>query len=238
MLSLEERMKSYYENRNQTYLIRRMPVLMRLDGRAFHTYTKNFEKPFDERLNASLVGSAVDLLKEIQGAKCAYIQSDETSILITDYDKLETEAWFDYNVQKMVSVASSIFSVNFCLFGGISQTIILPTFDCRAWNIPREDVENYFLWRQQDWNRNSLTMVARTYYSHKELDNKKTPEMHEMLYSKGQNWANYPDRWKNGVFIYKEDGEWIDTRKTKCPRFNELKAREIIRGMVNCDENN
>mgnify|MGYP000347196508 FL=1 len=114
MNSIGERMKNNYESRSQSYLLRRTPIILRLDGKAFHTLAKQvpFEKPFDPNLLDSLEYATIELSKEIQGAKFAYIQSDEVSILITDFDRLETEAWFNYSVQKLTSVASSIFSCN------------------------------------------------------------------------------------------------------------------------------
>jgi len=111
--SLGDRIKHNYENRNRSYLLRRTPVIMRLDGKAFHTLTRNCNKPFDIEFSSAMIYAGHKLLKEIQGAECAYTQSDEISILITDYETLETEAWFDYNVQKMTSVAASVASLAF-----------------------------------------------------------------------------------------------------------------------------
>jgi len=107
------RMKKNYENRSKTFLTKRVPVIMRLDGKAFHTYTNKLIKPFDEGLIEDMADTAISLCSKIQGAKCAYVQSDEISILITDYDKLASEAWFDYNVQKMTSVSASMASGKF-----------------------------------------------------------------------------------------------------------------------------
>ena len=103
-----QRMKDNYESRSHTFLTRRTPVIIRLDGKAFHTYTRNLEKPFDEGLIEDMQLTAKYLCENIQGAKCAYVQSDEISILLTDYDKLDTKAWFDYNVQKMCSISASL----------------------------------------------------------------------------------------------------------------------------------
>jgi len=145
---------------------------------------------------------AIKLCEQIQGAKCAYVQSDEISILITDFDRLTTEAWFDYNLQKIVSISSSIASSNFSLCWG--QAV---AFDSRAFNIPKEEVCNYFIWRQQDWMKNSVQMLARTYYSTKQLHKKKIADMHEMLYEKNINWNDLKNIWKNGTFIYLLENE-------------------------------
>ena len=101
---LGNRMKENYENRTRFKLTRRLPVIIRLDGKAFHTYTKGLEKPFDEGLIEDMAETTRFLCENIMGIKCGYTQSDEISLLITDFDKLETQAWFDYNIQKMLSL--------------------------------------------------------------------------------------------------------------------------------------
>lgn len=205
--SLGDRMKSNYENRSRLYLTRRMPVILRIDGRAFHTLTRRCQKPFDENLSKCMIETAKMICLEVQGAKCAYVQSDEISVLVADYDKLDSGAWFDYNLQKMVSVSAAVATAAFAY---VSERVTdktwlaMATFDSRAFNIPREEVTNYFIWRQQDWTRNSLEMLARAHYSHKQLDKKNGAAMHEMLHEKGVNWADLPDKWKNGTFLSKE----------------------------------
>ena len=195
-MDLGDRMKQNYENRYRTYLTRRTPVIMRLDGKAFHTLTKGCERPFDDDLRGYMINAAMGVLQEVQGARCAYIQSDEINILITDYAKLTTEAWFDYNVQKMVSVAASVCSVAFSKVFGASAH-----FDCRVFNIPAAEVCNYFIWRQKDWERNSLFMFANSLYSAKELHKKGASDIHDMLHDKGENWAYLPSYWKAGTLI-------------------------------------
>lgn len=235
--SLGHRMKSNYEHRNRSYLIRRMPVIMRIDGKCFHTFTQtqNFIKPFSEDLNFLMTQTAIELYKQIQGAKCIYTQSDEINILITDYDTIHTDAWFDYNVQKMCSIGASIatstFNKHYIAFEYKDmnlQNLILANFDCRVFNLPREEVCNYFIWRQQDWVRNSLQMLARNYFSHKELHHKNVQEINEMLHSVGVNWTSLPDKWKNGVFIYNSD----NTVEENCPIFNSVYGRTLIDSLL------
>lgn len=198
--SIGNRMKENYEFRSRAKLIRRIPVIIRLDGKAFHTLTRKCVKPFDENFLDTMTSTALYLCRNIQGAKCAYCQSDEISILVTDYDKLNTDAWFDYIKSKVESISSGMASAHFtthwCYNGDIA------VFDSRAFNVPKEEVCNYFIWRQQDWVRNSIHMYARSLYSHKELQNKNQSDMHEMIHKKGLNWADLPDEWKNGSFIY------------------------------------
>lgn len=194
-----DRIKNNYENRYRNKLTRRTPVIMRLDGKAFHTFTRGMEKPFDARFRGTMGVTALALLREIQGAQCAYVQSDEISILITDYDKFKTDAWFDYNIQKMCSVSASIASVVFS--ANIGERAY---FDCRVFNIPKEEVGNYFIWRYKDWVRNSLSMFAQSFFSQKQLNGKRKADMHEMLHEKGQNWAKLLPIERNGRFIIKD----------------------------------
>ena len=193
---LGDRMKGNYEGRQRMYLTRRTPVIMRLDGKAFHTLLHKAEKPFDMKVISAMQRTAAVLLHEVQGAKCAYIQSDEISILITDFDKLTTAAWFDYNIQKMVSVAAGIASVSFTQFYG--QRGI---FDARVFNIPKEEVINYFRWRYKDWLRNSIQALAQSMFSPKQLHGKKTADMQEMCFQAGRNWNDCKAVEKNGTFI-------------------------------------
>lgn len=195
--SIGNRMKNNYEDRYRIKLTRRMPVIIRLDGKAFHTLTKKCIKPFDPNFRGAMENVGISLLNYIQGAKCIYIQSDEISILLTDFDKLTTDAWFDYNLQKMTSISAAFASVKFSEI--FKQNGF---FDARCFNIPKEEVCNYFIWRQQDWIRNSIQMLAQSHYSHKELHKKNTKDMHEMLHQKEVNWNNLDSVWKNGTFIH------------------------------------
>jgi tRNA(His) guanylyltransferase len=201
--SIGLRMKENYEDRYRFSLTRRTPVIMRLDGRAFHTFTRGCVRPFDLRLSHAMCDTACHLLSEIQGAKCAYVQSDEISILITDFDKLTTDAWFDYNIQKMVSISAGMASAFFgrVIATKLSVNSFSAVFDSRVFNIPTEEVCNYFIWRQLDWMRNSLQMLSQSHFSAKMLHGKNQANMHEMLHSEGVNWADLEPRWKNGVFI-------------------------------------
>lgn len=216
-LALCERMKTYYEDRYRIYLTRRTPVILRLDGKCFHTVTRHCAKPFDERLASCIDKAAIAVCKEAQGTKIAYIQSDEINILLCDYDLFSTQAWFDNNIQKIVSIAASLasveFSLEFCADG---------LFDCRAFNVPREEVCNYFISRQQDWQRNSLSMFAGSFFSPSQLHGKVKADQHEMLHSVGQNWADLPAIWKDGRVCKRESLWWGNTWVVKAaPQFKE-----------------
>ncbi len=198
--SLGDRMKQQYENRTRFMLPRRSFTIIRIDGKAFHTATIGCEKPFDERLMQAMDRTAKFLVQEIQGAQFAYIQSDEISVLLTDFAQPNTEAWFNGNVQKMASVAASLATGEF----NLRKPPYMPTcfFDARVFQIPDPvEVQNYFVWRQKDWIRNSVSMLARKYYSHKELDGVNVSGMHELLHKKNVNWAHKTCAVKNGRCI-------------------------------------
>lgn len=220
---LGNRMKNAYEDRTRYMLPRRTYTLLRLDGKSFHTYTRGLKKPFDNGLSGDIDNAIIAMMPEIQGAHFAYTQSDEISILLTDFATPHTSAWFDGNLQKICSVAASIMTAEFnrlrmlrnrplkcpSLDGNTTPSlseIPLAYFDARVFTIPdRTEVMNYFIWRNQDCARNSLSMVAQSKFSHKELQGKNGPAMHEMLHNAGVNWAtDYTDGQKNGRLIIKE----------------------------------
>jgi tRNA(His) 5'-end guanylyltransferase len=122
---LGNRMKENYENRTRISLPRRSYTVIRIDGKAFHTYTKGLNRPFDRRLIEDMNATAAYLCKNIMGAKLAYVQSDEISIVITDFEDISTQAWFDNNLQKMCSVAASMATSEFnrlrLMGGGITD---------------------------------------------------------------------------------------------------------------------
>lgn len=208
--SLGDRMKGY-ENAYRLYLPKRLPVIIRIDGKAFHTYTKGMQKPWDSGLEICMRVTAKELCDSIQGAQLAYVQSDEISILIHNYKKLNSEAWFDNNLQKLTSVSASIATAIFNLSAtslGLSPNLAL--FDSRAWVLPEAEVCNYFIWRQQDASRNSVSMLAQSLYSHKELQNKNSPQLQEMCFQAGHNWDSLPTHHKRGFCVIRKEGWVVD----------------------------
>lgn len=218
--SLGDRMKGY-ENISRIYLTRRTPIIIRIDGKAFHTFTRGFVRPFDDVLIKSMQNTAKYLCENIMGCQLAYTQSDEISLLLVDYEKIETQAWFDNNLQKMVSVAASMAIMAFNRFfrEEMDKDPTIPSvrynwytaainkgamFDARAFLLPKEEVNNYFIFRQQDATRNSIQMVAQSNFSHKELQGKSCNVLQDMLHEqKGINWNDYPTVYKCGSCIIK-----------------------------------
>lgn len=201
--SLGDRMK-LHENAFRHYLPIRMPVIIRIDGCHFHTYTKHCEKPIDSNFVNVMNETAKYLCKNIQGAKIAYIQSDEISLLLNSYESLDSSSWFDNNLQKMCSISASLASA---YFTQLSDTIFgsskIATFDSRVFVLPKEEVNNYFLWRQQDCTRNSVQMLARSMYSHSACANKNNSELQEMTFQGGVNWNDCPTFQKRGRCVIK-----------------------------------
>lgn len=198
-LSLPDRMKRY-EEPFRFSLPQRMPAILRLDGRAFHTLTRSCLKPFDVGFAEVLNFVALQLLEEIQNARFAYLQSDEISFLLIDYNKFNSQQWFGGNIQKIVSVSASLAGALFS-----EQFGRMGAFDSRIFVIPERDVSNYFIWRQRDWERNSIQMLAQSHYSHNQLNGKSNDDMQEMIFQKGDNWSKLPTMWKRGR-IAKKDG--------------------------------
>lgn len=218
--ALGDRMKDFYEDRTRIKLPRRTYTIIRIDGKAFHTYTKGMQRPFDDGLIEDMDETTAYLCKNIQGVKFGYVQSDEISLLLTDFDDLTTDMWFDGNLQKMASIAASMATAKFNQLRMIrgtnkfyEQKILteesiekfkLAMFDARVFQIPSSvEVENYFIWRQQDATRNSISSVAQSMYSPKELHGVKTDQMQEMIFQKGTNWNDYSPRKKRGGFVSK-----------------------------------
>lgn len=207
---LGDRMK-IYESVNRICLTRRMPMIIRVDGKAFHTLTSDMKRPWDDGMISTMAYTARYLCENIQNAKMAYVQSDEISVLLTDYDRLTTEAWFDKNLQKMVSVSAALATLAF------NKKIVeyypekSGIFDSRAFALPKEDVNNYFIWRQQDATRNSVQMLARAHFSHKELHGLNNAKIQDRLVlEKGINWNDVASHKKRGSCIRYVDDWQID----------------------------
>lgn len=215
--SLGDRIKSSYEDRSKTFLNRRTITIIRLDGKGFSKFTKNLNKPFDDGFSQDMDATALYLCENIQGAKFAYTQSDEISVVLCDFDNIETDAWFDYNVQKMTSIAASLATAKFNQLRLVRNSSngyldtdnvmesTLAFFDARVFQVPNVDeMFNAILWRQQDCTRNSISMAASAAYSHKELEKKSSSMKQEMLFQKGINWNDYLPKYKRGSVVKKK----------------------------------
>jgi tRNA(His) guanylyltransferase len=214
--NLGTRMKGYEKVSSGT-LMKRTPVIIRLDGKSFHTFTKKINptndpsminNPFSHKLHKVMINTMADLCSEIQNAKFGYTQSDEISILLTDWSTFQTDQWFGGNIQKIVSVSAALatgyFNYHFAqeFNEGRSYKTNIALFDSRAFNLPKEEVTNNFLWRQNDATRNSVLMLGHYHFSQKQMHGKNNSQVQDMLMlEKGINW-NDIDTWKKRGCCY------------------------------------
>ena len=245
--SLGDRMKGY-ENIVRNYLTRRIPTIIRVDGKAFHTFTRGMEKQFDRILMTTMQNTMKYLCENIQGCVFGYTQSDEITLVLTDYATITTDAWFGYNIQKMCSVAASMATLAFsnaytaelwknfpeamCSSDNGTNKYIetlvakmgTAMFDARVFSIPKDEVCNCLIWRQQDATRNSIEAVGQANFSQKELHGKSCNVIQDMLWKNcGINWNDFPVDCKRGSACYK-------TRvKENVPVLNNTETVEVFR---------
>ena len=230
--SIGTRMRGY-EHVTRTHLPHRIPAIIRVDGKAFHSFTKGLRKPFDDFFRNIMQLTMQYMCENVQGCVFGYTQSDEISLLLTDYETIATDAWFDYTIQKMCSVAASMATLAFNKFWAeefqaqiehwdreddgtmdeemekwvweylvntIQPKLFTAMFDARVFSIPKDEVCNYFIWRQQDATRNSIETVGQTYFSQKDLNGRSQNEIQEILWQQHSiNWNTYPIAYKRGV---------------------------------------
>lgn len=201
-----------YEQASQVVLPHRLPLIIRVDGKAFSKYTKQLNKPFDHNFISVMDDVAIELCREIQGAQLAFVQSDEVSVLVHGYKTFNSQSYFDNKLQKMVSVAAAVAAATFTAKSWRmwshrehpNVNDLEPAyFDSRVFVVPEADVVNYFLWRQRDGQRNSRQMFARQFFSQAELNKKSSIEMTDMCKAKGHDWNALPNSFRNGRCVYK-----------------------------------
>lgn len=239
---LGDRIKANYENRAKTYLLRRTPCIVRIDGRAFHTLTKKFVKPFDIVFGMAMQQTMKSLCENISGCVLGYTQSDEITLVLVDYQTLQTDAFFDYAVQKISSVCAGMATMYFnkhfqklvwkqfelgqdiSIYEDKNGEILMGSFDARCFNVPKEEVVNTLIWRQNDASKNSIQMLARSLFTHKSLQGLSNSKLQDkMMLEKNVNW-NDLEVWKKrgSCCIRGEDRKWFIDRAI--PIFTENKA--------------
>lgn len=258
---LAKRMKGY-EAVSKTRLMTRIPVICRIDGRSFKTFLKNFERPFDTIFLSSMQDTMKYLCENIPGCMLGYHQSDEISLLLVDYQTYDTSAFFDYEVQKLCSVIASMATLAFNktlekrvheydehlyeawnvpekyrkylnhLKSAVNKGAM---FDARCFNLSKEEVANYFYWRQDDASRNSIQMVGQTYFSQSELHKKSRSDIQDMLMlQKGINWNNFPTYQKRGSCAIRQENKWVIDKEI--PIFKGPEGRAYVERFVYLDE--
>lgn len=260
--SLGDRMKGY-EGVSRNFLTRRVPAIIRLDGKAFHTFTKGMEKPFDLVLTQAMQETMKHLCENIQGCVLGYTQSDEITLVLTDYATIQTDAWFGYNIQKMCSVSASMATMAFNReferiaedwfhdngpywksigvdvdvdltiykrYNAYQKKMFTAMFDSRVFSVPKEEVCNCLIWRQQDATRNSIEAVGQANFSHHELHKKTCNMIQEMLWSqRGINWNDFLTELKRGsCCIKRQFEETIDDPRNPDQKITVCRNRWII----------
>ena len=225
--ALGTRMKKY-EAVSKGVLMTRTPVAIRVDGKAFHTFTKKLTKPFDSIFMQSMIETMEAMCGDIQNCIFGYTQSDEITFILKDYEQLNTSAWFDNEIQKLCSVSASMATYYFNHFFRLNATRVIQAnpnsdyaavlnscltapamFDARCFNIPKEEVVNLVYWRQLDAVRNSIQALGQSLFSHKQLMHKSCKDIKEMCISSGFPWENLPTHKQRGTCCRREDGEWV-----------------------------
>lgn len=221
-MDLGTRMK-HYEVSEQRLLPPRQPTIIRLDIRAGHTLTKYMDRPFDRLFQDLMEGTMRVLVEDCQTCVHGYTQSDEISLVLHPYRSHNTEAWFGGNVQKMVSISAAHASATASLF---LHRIV--QFDSRVFTLPEDEVLNYLIWRQLDARRNSVQMLARSLYSHKELISKKEDDLYDLIRAKGFEWTDLPLRSRYGISIARNsDRKW----ELVYPNYRQLTDTDYIAKM-------
>jgi tRNA(His) 5'-end guanylyltransferase len=206
-----------YEHADRQFLPESPYYIIRLDGKAFHTYTRQLKDkrqsdPFSSDLKDAFVESCLGLGKEVEGAMAVYTQSDEVSILVRGFEpeKPNRTPWFGGNVQKWVSVSSSILTAVFnWKIDRANEHVPFAFFDSRVFGLPEKEVNNYFVWRQKDAIRNSVSMYAQHNFSHKSLHGVDTMGQKSRLSEAGLDWEAL-DQWKQrGTLIARVKKNYI-----------------------------
>lgn len=248
------RMKTFYEQIPKTKLMRRIPVAVRIDGRSFHSLTRGFQKPFDEVLIKSMQETMKYLCENVQGCVLGYTQSDEITLILIDYKRFNSSAFFDYEVQKVCSIAASMatmafnkyFYNNVFMYNATAAVDLSDKeypfkeayskavekgamFDARCFNIPKEEVTNLIYWRQLDASRNSIQMVGQANFSHIKLQNKTCNDIQDMLMTeKGINWNDLPTYQKRGSCCIKTEEKITEINSVEKMKFGEDRKKTVI----------
>lgn len=201
--NLGDRMKMYENMGAGARFMPLLPVVARIDGRAFHSFTCGMKRPFDPTMTDMMVETTRYLVEETN-ASIGYCQSDEISLAWYSSDPT-SQIYFDGRIAKMTSQLAAHATLEFNQQVGLYMPEFLsrrPTFDARVWTLPTlTEAANYFLWREWDATKNSISMAAQSFYSHAELQGKNSSELQEMIFQRGQNWNDYPAYFKRGTYI-------------------------------------
>lgn len=231
--ALGDRMKMFEGMEAKRMLMPKLPILARIDGKKFSKFTKGLKRPYDKRLSDLMVEITKLLVKEY-GACMGYTQSDEITLLLYS-DSLDSQVPYNGRIQKLLGDMTAFTTLHFnrLLPEYLTEQFVrrYPRFDCRVWNVPTlEEAANVFLWRELDATKNSISMAAQHYFSHKVLQGKNGGEKQDMLMlEKGVNWNDYPAFFKRGTYVQRRT---VD-RKYTCDELDKLPAKHEARSNPN-----
>lgn len=199
-----------------------LPLLARLDGRAFHTFTRGLQRPYEHGMSTAMIETTRYLVQDMV-AIVGYTQSDEITLAWFESSQSASDYAFDGRFQKLASVLAGMASARF------GQLVLkhlpnkageTPHFDCRVWQVPTlDDAADVFTWREDDAVKNSITMAASTCYSDADLDGKNSSVKQEMLWQKGVNWNDFPSFFKRGTYLQRRthDRQLSDDERARIP---------------------
>src|ERR1051326_5167129 len=220
-MDLSDRMKVYENIVSGQMLLPNLPIMVRIDGKAFHTWTRGCQRPYDTGV-MNLFDETTKYLVEATDAAIGYTQSDEITLVLWNGGKIESKVLFDGRVSKLTSVLASMATAKFNQLVPMAlpaKATSLALFDCRVWSVPtQQEAVNCLIWRELDATRNAISMAAQSMYSHKELQNKNSNEMQEMIFQRGQNFNDYPARFKRGGYFQRR----VIQRKYTCDELESL----------------
>jgi tRNA(His) guanylyltransferase len=235
---LGDRMKSYEQPSTGRKAFKGQPIVARLDGKSFHTFTKGLGRPYDDRLSELMVATTMALVDRYQ-ADVGYTQSDEITLIWSSNPEDKGELNFDGRFQKIESLSAAYATAFFnsklpeYLPEKVGQ---LPIFDCRAYVVPNlQEAYHALLWRQQDATKNAISMAAQSFYKQSELNGKNSTELQEMIFQKGKNFNDYPFFFKRGTFVRrkKEIRELSEEQLANIPeQHREQAGRAVERSRI------
>jgi tRNA(His) guanylyltransferase len=201
--NLGDYIKQLESQTTKQFMIPRIPIVIRLDGKSFHTFTKGLKRPYDERLSQLMVDTTKYVMKQTNPV-FAYTQSDEITLVYYN-ENIESDIIYGGKLHKLTSIipgfATAFFNKKLGEYIPEKKDDMI-VFDGRVFNTPSLlDAANTVLWREIDATKNSITMASLSVYSHKEIDGKNSSQKQEMLFEKGINWNDYPNFFKKGTYL-------------------------------------
>ena len=228
--SLGDLMKAYEMSMAGVKVMKGIPLIARLDGRSFHSFTKGLPRPYDQRLSTCMIETTKFLVEETH-ASVGYTQSDEISLAWFIPADSVADYMFDGRVQKLTSILAGLASAKFLrlVIENIPEKADkIPVFDCRVWQVPTlELAAQAFLWRELDATKNSISMAAHAYFSHNSLQGLNGSDKQERLWAeKGINWNDYPTFFKRGTYVQRRtfERELTDAERMAIPEKHRPEA--------------